>query len=799
MHTSSRAQKARSLTASSTGNWYGHDEFTWVDPRDLVHPARLDVIVKYLYFRSIHSSAPDPDAARLYGQHIARRTGGHEGDKRTVADYHQAAARLMESIATEGFDTNHAVPIGAYGFPEDGAHRLAACLALGRPVAVRRGRPTAPPWDYDWFKSRGFPADDLDWIVRTYARLSNRIAVLIFWGPTLESWPTLMERLAVHGRVVGWQDLALDPADLASLVHDVYAYTLGPRTNERIETKARALAQGPSTLRAVLLDAGQHGAESGVDLWTARVKADLRNSIGRGPDDFFNTVHASDSLDETRYLVDLLFNANSLRQLATRRGRGGRPQFLEWLVEYRAALTGHDIRREDACIVGSAVLEAVGLREATDIDCIVAGHARREKFHNGIVALAADVDLVTAGYHRRSDDAPVVTDDGLVDDPRQHFFYRGFKFANPELVIDRKRQQARPKDLADVALWDARPGWPGPERHYTHLALAWDTTALDVVHQARWQTTAATLAQSGTAVILAGPPRSPSFFTLPCIEGPPDLDEVPACILTDPDPLATLEHYGVNGKDLLATHAAQHGWPVHPGQALHRLGAMARIARWMNEWLTALEPDVVVVPPWHQDTSALLLEAVARSCEVPLARDTAEAEMLVKSGREDVPLDAGAYAAACRVANEWTVLVRAAAGRTRTGEQAPPEQAGEVEELRATVLLLTATTAGRAVWIWGAGSAGSAAAAWLNRLGVRPTGAIDSDPSKRGKVLGSLKVSAPDDVLGPGFLAKNPVVLVASMHAAAIVQRLHDAGASDAQVLVAPSGVIARRAGTALA
>jgi hypothetical protein len=104
----------------------------------------------------------------------------------------------------------------------------------------------------------------------------------------------------------------------------------------------------------------------------------------------------------------------------------------------------------DFCIVGSAPLELAGIRPSTDIDITLTSE-RRKPFGSGITKLSANVDVVTEGYHRRLDGA-TVTDDMLIHDTEFHFIYRGFKFANPDIILDRKTFSRRDKDLKDIEL-----------------------------------------------------------------------------------------------------------------------------------------------------------------------------------------------------------------------------------------------------------------------------------------------------------------------------------------------------------
>src|SRR5690606_11165105 len=182
---------------------------------------------------------------------------------------------------------------------------------------------------------------------------------------------------------------------------------------------------------------------------------------------------------------------------------------------------------------GSAVLEAIGLRTSTDIDCIVG--QREPRFHHGVVSLAEHVDLVTAGYHRRREGAPTHTDAEIVSDPSLHFYVRGLKFALPELVIDRKRQHGRPKDLADVALWERR----AVHRNRTDQPprgrlVAWCEDGADVLQFVRLQQVADAARDVGLELVVAVLDEPPVGATFASILRPPCLAALPI----DPVPTA---------------------------------------------------------------------------------------------------------------------------------------------------------------------------------------------------------------------------------------------------------------------
>lgn len=151
-----------------------------VDARSLLTPKRLDYVVKWRFFRHLMDGA-DPDSERVYRWHIAQRTGGTEVDyrtekvtKRSIDEYVEGCRALLSSMREHGFTKDGAVPIDRNGLPLDGSHRIAAAIAVGIKVRVRRSRRGAKrTWGFDWFVEHGMLASDLKRIVADWCLLRN--------------------------------------------------------------------------------------------------------------------------------------------------------------------------------------------------------------------------------------------------------------------------------------------------------------------------------------------------------------------------------------------------------------------------------------------------------------------------------------------------------------------------------------------------------------------------------------------------------------------------------------------------
>ena len=437
-----------------------------IHPLKLVSPRRLDLVCKYLYFRELRS-ATDPaphgsPVAQLYQKHIAVRTGGLEppdpfytgpdtAQKQSVADYERHAKMLLNSLSSNGFNPEAAVPYFTDGTLGNGAHRVSAALALDMPIVARRHEGHGTAWGFDWFVENGFTTDELQRLLYAYTHLkSDRLAIFVAYSPARQHWDSFVQTIARAFCLVGHVDIAIDSElGMYEVVHDLYA-TLEPLSSaDVINRKALLLAMAkPLALRVVVAERRQDGD------YLFEIAANVKNICREAARDVvapgsFLAIHAGSSQAETLNLARVLLSANNVRQLRRRHSAGVRSEFLTWLAECRDVCFRSGIALDDICVVGSSPLEVIGVRPSTDIDFTLKSHYRKTHYGSGVTHLTPSVDIVTEGYHR-SRDHPAIGDDDLIDNPEYHFMFRGMKFANPDIVLDQKDFYRRDKDVRDV-------------------------------------------------------------------------------------------------------------------------------------------------------------------------------------------------------------------------------------------------------------------------------------------------------------------------------------------------------------
>lgn len=257
--------------------------------------------------------------------------------------------------------------------------------------------------------------------------------MFVFWAPAVELWNEMQALLPV---VHSAADLAFGTHEreaYASLIYDVYG-----STEENIRRKVDLLLDYPYFLRVI------HADVPNPNEMKARLRALADPDV---PQQLHITCHASSGRIEAAYL-DLLFSARNLALVRRRRERLPRPAFMAWLRELDGWLKGAGLARSEVVIVGSGALEALEVRTATDLDVTVTAGARR-RLGAGPRKLTEHVDLVADGYHARVPGG--LSDDELIE--QGSFIRLGFRFARPELVLDRKARDRRPKDLLDLELF----------------------------------------------------------------------------------------------------------------------------------------------------------------------------------------------------------------------------------------------------------------------------------------------------------------------------------------------------------
>jgi hypothetical protein len=150
--------KELSITRSTTYEWVDVYE---VDPSELLSFNRLDLASKIRFAEEYLDGHLSHDAVDEYLQTIDAFTRGRftepgDSDKESPDKFVESFKHTIDSIADEGFDPSESiVPVSADFAICDGAHRLAACTAVGCTLQVAVVQPEGGlRWHNGFFKRK---------------------------------------------------------------------------------------------------------------------------------------------------------------------------------------------------------------------------------------------------------------------------------------------------------------------------------------------------------------------------------------------------------------------------------------------------------------------------------------------------------------------------------------------------------------------------------------------------------------------------------------------------------------------
>jgi len=223
---------------------------------------RLDIAVKLLYALNFLGQAQDDALCvrSLYREHIQQRTSGREPgshSKLSVEDYERSFQQLIRQMQTQGFHAHAAIPVSATGRILNGAHRLAAALALGIqnvPTFVVEHE-TVYDWDMRWFLQHGFQPPALNAMLKCWLETKQHKAagwLLLEMPPRQPTSPTTI----MQSRVIAWRELWLQDSHALS-----GAGFTGKHTGDAGLTLRFFLLEGEQADRTHLLNTLQQAGE----------------------------------------------------------------------------------------------------------------------------------------------------------------------------------------------------------------------------------------------------------------------------------------------------------------------------------------------------------------------------------------------------------------------------------------------------------------------------------------------------------------------------------------------------------
>ena len=149
-----------------------------------------------------------------------------------------------------------------------------------------------------------------------------------------------------------------------------------------------------------------------------------------------HAVHINDSHEETIEISQMIFNDNNIHYLnsSTRKEMRVFESLLDDFINY---LNENNIDKECVAVIGG-VLALYGIRDAKDLDYI--------SLVEMPLKISDSIELETKKMNYSS-----LSVSDIVNDPRNHIYYKGIKFANLSSLLEIKEKRGNDSDKLDAS------------------------------------------------------------------------------------------------------------------------------------------------------------------------------------------------------------------------------------------------------------------------------------------------------------------------------------------------------------
>ena len=392
------------------------------DPYDLLTHMRFDVVIKYLYAANQSSNY----YRNMYRAHLSCWNNFSEKDppKHGFHEFDKAFHSVLNNL-----DATPPIPVNGEGHIPNGAHRLAAALYHETPIKVRDADSDEQypiVADHKLFVRKNLPDEMLGRTAVEYAKLKPNTHVICLFPIAHTKYWRVLRIINEYVNVFYQSTELLNQVGQVSLMKEIYLKE-GWVSEAGIQRKSdQCFARGDGIpddqVTFLLVDA--------KNLETVKeMKEKIRAEFNVGN----HSVHISDWHHDAIRIAKTVFNKNSIHFLNNRK-------YVEFPNHTKLMA---DMEPDDnKVITGSAVLSLYGLRDCKDIDLIYYDMA------------PADAHNQYLGTMYRK-----LTADDIVNDPRYHLYYQGFKYAALPVVYNMKKIRNEPKDVKDTALMEQIANW----------------------------------------------------------------------------------------------------------------------------------------------------------------------------------------------------------------------------------------------------------------------------------------------------------------------------------------------------
>jgi len=413
-----------------------------VDARNFLSSNRIDVVAKIIYCEYFLNITPTKFNRMFYYIHLKKWKNfkGKDSFKKNFHDYENEFKKIILSIKKNGFDTEKSIiPIDKTNKIIDGSHRLAASIVLDKKINISKFLVNSPSVTIDRFinKFNFKNANLIDYLISNFIKYNQNLRIFTLFPVRDKKFDE-----KTFSIIENYGDIIIRKKFNVSTILNGFniCRTLyrGAEWIGNIDNKYKgALWKAKNCfnntdgiIELILFNPSKE--EYGTPKNLKKIKEVIRKLYNI----HYHSIHSSDNQFETINYSKIFFHPNT--QLFSQKRKnyfsGNFEKFLENL----------DLDNLDCSkfvFSGSTVMAALGLRDPKDIDAF---HSKNYTLPKLVSSHNSQIKFLN------------IQIDEIIFDPRNFFFYMGFKFLNPELLLilkkNRNKYNANLKDLKDIEI-----------------------------------------------------------------------------------------------------------------------------------------------------------------------------------------------------------------------------------------------------------------------------------------------------------------------------------------------------------
>jgi hypothetical protein len=403
---------------------------------------RIDVAAKLIYLRYLDNNYQCNWGKEVYLAHIKVWNNFMEFDNKAKRGA-DVFLKMFQDIAND-------IKINNFNFDEspiyiddrkkmiNGSHRLSSAIYYNKPIKARivpvakHGMASAN-WNY--FKNRknivkqGLEMKYLDSMVTEAVRYNNKVKVVSLFPSASGREQECESILNKYGKIICSKDINFKKSHALNFVRHLYLGETWAGSYENrfrgANTKTRYCYPREGRTRIYLVEF------SGDPV---KCKEDVRGLYNLGK----HSVHINDNQEETIRIANIVFNDNSIHCM-NNASIQSYDKFNELLNKFKQWIKDNNLNVDDFCISGSSSLSAYGLREGRDLDFLYSGDS-------------INTNIQGIDCHNKEIGKYCHTNDDIIHDPKNHFWFEGVKFCSLDVIKQMKQKRGESKDKADVNL-----------------------------------------------------------------------------------------------------------------------------------------------------------------------------------------------------------------------------------------------------------------------------------------------------------------------------------------------------------